>query len=307
MPMNSTRKYEESLAVGVVQTTIDAAQAWLPEADAPKMSEVEDDHVWMEICKAMRAFLDDGLKPRMVIFPELSLPRTRLNEFEHLVGALNIIAFTGVDYLLDYETKTARNQGIVFIPRGFFRDYPSRYCTRLVFGKTYPSPKEERKLKNLIYPWSFRGDQNVYIFDCACYGRVGVSICYDFMDIERALMFRHQIEHLFILAYNQDLGMFKSLADALSRTIYCNVVVCNTGYFGGSLAVSPYYEAYNRSLYAHDGRNLFTTQVVKLPVRDLINARNGEMPVTKIDKPATEIQKFKDPPPGLPASDYFPL
>jgi predicted amidohydrolase len=239
----------------------------------------------------------------MVVFPELSLPRTRLDEFEHLVGALNVIAFVGADYLLDYETKTARNQGIVFIPRGFFRDYPSRYCTRLVFGKTYPSRKEEQNLKNkLIQPWSFRGDQNVYIFDCDCYGRVGVSICYDFMDIERALMFRHQIEHLFILAYNKDLGMFKSLADALSRTIYCNVVVCNTGYFGGSLAVSPYYEAYNRSLYAHDGRNLFTTQVVKLPVQDLINARKGEMPMNKTDKPATEIQKFKDPPPGICAS-----
>ena len=109
------------------------------------------------------------------------------------------------------------------------------------------------------------------------------------------------------MQYNRDLGMFRSLADALSRTIYCNVVICNTGHFGGSLAVSPYYEANKRTLYAHDGRSLFTTQVVELPVRKLINARKGEMPIVKIDKPVTEVQEFKDPPPSLSASDYFPL
>ena len=124
------------------------------------------------------------------------------------------------------------------------------------------------------------------------YGRIGVSICYDFMDLERALMYRGKVHHLFVLAYNRDLGMFRSLADSLSRTVYCNVVVCNTGIYGGSVAVAPYYKSFKRTLYSHDGKGLFTTQVVNLPVRDLEQARCRQSQVR-------EKKIFKDPPPGV--------
>jgi len=294
--MNNPTFFEEKVAVGIVQTTIDYGQAWPSTAAHPKMSRVQDDHVWVEICKAMRAFQDDATKPRFVIFPELSIPRTRLDNFQHLVSALNVIAVVGADYHLEYKEKRARNQGIVFIPKGFFRKKPSRYCSQIIFGKTYASPKEKRNLQNLNPAWSFQGDHNVYVFDCEQFGRIGVSICYDFMDIERALMYRGKIQHLFVLAYNRDLGMFRSLADSLSRTVFCNVVVCNTGYFGGSLAVTPYYEAYRRTIYAHNGGGLFTTQVVELPVRGLILAKDGITPKTEKCK---VVQEFKDPPPGV--------
>jgi len=294
----SDRKYDETLAVGVVQTTIDASHAWRIGARSPAMSTEQDEHAWQEICRAMRAFQDDALRPRLVILPELSLPRTRLDDFEHLVIALNVIAVVGTDYRLNRYAHSARNEGIVFVPRGFFRSHPSRYCSRIVFGKTYPSPKEESKLQHLNPPWSFSGDHKVYIFDCEQYGRVGVSICYDFMDVERALMYRGKIHHLFVLAYNRDLGMFRSLADSLSRTVFCNVLVCNTGYYGGSLAVSPYYEAYRRTLFSHDGVGLFTTQVVQLPVRRLVRAQRRIVERSEVRK---TIQEFKDPPPGVPA------
>jgi hypothetical protein len=116
------------------------------------------------------------------------------------------------------------------------------------------------------------------------------------MDLERAVMYRDQIHHLFVLAYNRDLGMFRSLADSLSRTVFCNVIVCNTGFFGGSIAVSPYYEAHRRTLYSHDGKGLFTTQVIQLPIKGIQEARMGRTGSTKVLK---KIQEFKDPPPGL--------
>ena len=47
----------------------------------------------------------------IVILPELSLPRTRLADFEKLVCALNVIAFVGVDYRLNHTTRQARNEG----------------------------------------------------------------------------------------------------------------------------------------------------------------------------------------------------
>lgn len=294
--MVKTFEHEDTLAVGIVQTTLDARQAWKDVALSPRMSRAQDEHAWQEIRKALRAFQDGGCSPQIILLPELSLPRTRLDDFEELVSALNVMAIAGVDYHLNATNSTVQNQGIIFIPRGFFNGRPSRYCSRVVFGKTYGAPKEIAKLKNLPQSWTFVGDHNVYVFDCGRYGRFGVSICYDFMDIERSLIYRNKIEHLFVLAYNRDLGMFRSLADSLSRTVYCNVVVCNTGTYGGSLAVSPYYEAYRRKLFGHDGGGLFTAQVVQLPVRRLIEAIAGQVGERTVVR--TE-QEFKDPPPGL--------
>lgn len=293
--------YKKTLAVGVIQTTVDASRAWKEGAQTPAISAAEDEYAWQEIVKAMRAFQDDGVKPQLIVLPELSLPRTRLDDFERLVASLNVIAVAGIDYRLDIGSRTARNEGIVFVPRGFFRARPSRQCTRIIFGKTYVAPKEKDKLQRLKPPWTFEGDQNVYVFDCDEYGHFGVSICYDFMDIERALMYRGRIHHLIVIAYNRDLGMFRSLADSLSRTVFCNVIICNTGHYGGSLAVSPYYRAFKRTLYLHEGSPLFTTQVVQLPVSAFERVRRRVVEKEESGDP-NMIQIFKDPPPGWPSA-----
>jgi predicted amidohydrolase len=295
--MSYLSSHRKLLSLGIVQTTVDASKAWKEGASTPQMTAVQDEHVWTEIRKAFRAFRDGGEEPQILLFPELSIPRTRLAEFKHLVCSLNAIVIAGADYRLDHDAKTARNEGIVFIPNEFFTRKQSGYCSQILFGKTYPAPKERRDLLALTPPWEFCPDPTVYVFDCEAYGRVGVSICYDFMDVERALMYRGRIEHLFVLAYNRDLNMFRSLADSLSRTVYCNVVVCNTGYFGGSLAVSPYYEAYRRTLYEHGGGGLFTTQVLQLPVSALAQAARG---IVTTELKSKRVQEFKNPPPGVP-------
>src|SRR5271157_5533185 len=99
---NST--YENSLAVGVVQITVDASKAWKEGANTPAMSAAEDEHAWQEIAKAMRAFQENGVRPQLILLPELSLPRTRLADFERLVASLNVIAVAGVDYRLEHTS-----------------------------------------------------------------------------------------------------------------------------------------------------------------------------------------------------------
>lgn len=286
-------KYVDNLNVGIVQTTLQADLAWSNNSSIPKISKEQDNHVWLELCKAFRAFQDDHLTPRFVLIPELSLPRTRIVEFNRLVATLNVIAIVGVDYKLDRNNRTAMNQGLIFVPRNFFSNKPSMRCTTISFGKAYPAPKELTKLQS-IKPnsWSFVGDNDVYIIDCEEYGNVGISICYDFMDIERALMYRGRIQHLFVLAHNKDINLFQSIANSLSRTVYCNVVVCNTGFFGGSFVVSPFYDPWDRTLFQHNGQMLYTTQVVPIPVRGIIDAQKG---VIKDGKK----QIWKEPAPGV--------
>lgn len=284
----------ETLTLGVIQTTLDSGAAWSVSSGEPKITASEDSRAWHEIRRAMRALADHDDQPRIVLLPELALPRTRLHDFERLVCSMNVLAIVGVDYRLNHRTKSAKNEGLVLVPKNFWKRAPSRYAARVWFGKRDPAPAEAYGFTKYVPPWSFHADPNVYVFDAGPFGRIGVSICYDFMDIERALLYRGRIHHLFVIAYNRDVKLFESLAVSLSRTIFCNVVVCNTGYFGGSLVVSPYYEAFKRVGYSVDGGKIFTAQCVQLPVRDLHEAIHG-----RDTKPKAT---YKHLPPGFTAN-----
>lgn len=284
----------EAFTLGVIQTTLDSAVAWNASSGSPRISASEDGRAWHEIRRAMRALADHDDQPRIILLPELALPRTRLDDFERLVCSMNALTIIGVDYRLDHRTKSAKNEGLVLVPRNFWKRTPSRYAARVWFGKRDPAPAEASGFKKYASPWAFHADPNVYVFDAGPYGRIGVSICYDFMDIERALLYRGRVHHLFVIAYNRDVKLFESLAVSLSRTVFCNVVVCNTGYFGGSLVVTPYYEAFKRIGYSVDGGELFTAQCVQLPVRDLDAAIHG--------RDTGPSATYKHLPPGFTAS-----
>ena len=66
---------------------------------------------------------------------------------------------------------------------------------------------------------------------------------------------------------------FYYLAEAISRIVFCNVVICNTGFYGGSIAFAPYFEDYKRYVYKHEGGNLYTNQIILLPVAGLYIAQ----------------------------------
>ncbi|MCO4856497.1 carbon-nitrogen hydrolase family protein [Herbaspirillum sp. WGmk3] len=278
----------DSVTIGIIQTTLDARAAWNESSD-PKIGIREDNRAWHEIRRAMKALRDQDDQPQIVLLPELALPRTRLDDFQRLVCSMNVLAIVGVDYRLDHTANSAKNEGLVLVPRNIWRKRPSRYASRIWFGKHTAAPAESDGLKKYSPPWSFNGDENVYAFDAGPFGRFGVAICYDFMDIERALLYRGRVHHLIVLAYNRDIKMFESLAVSLSRTVYCNVIVCNTGYYGGSLLVSPFYEAHKRIGYSIDGGSLFSAQSVTLPIQGLDDAIHGR----------SDPKNYKHLPPGF--------
>lgn len=284
----------ETLTLGVIQTTLDYKAAWNASSGEPKISAAEDSRAWHEIRRAMRALADHDDQPRIILLPELALPRTRLVDFERLVCSMNALVIVGVDYRLNHQTKSAKNEGLVLVPKNFWKRKTSRYAARVWFGKRDPAPAEASGFNEYVPPWAFQADPNVYVFDAGPYGRIGVSICYDFMDIERALLYRGRVHHLFVIAYNRDVKLFESLAVSLSRTVFCNVVICNTGYYGGSLVVSPYHDAVKRVGYSVGGGRIFTAQCVQLPVRDLDAAIRG-----CDTKP---VPTYKHLPPGFTAS-----
>jgi predicted amidohydrolase len=274
----------KSLNVGLIQTSLDHESAW--GKVGPPMSPLEQTLAWEEIQRCLRSFRSCEPRPHLVLIPELSVPRGRLNDLRRASGALGSLIVAGVDYRLDYVKRTACNEAVVLIPTGWMKQEPSRAVSMMTVGKTYPAEREAALLKTAR--WKYEYSPNFWIFEGGEAGRFGLSICYDFLDLERALMYKEQIQHLAVVAYNRDVDSFRYMAESLARTVYCNVVICNTGHFGGSLAITPYYHPWERTVYRHNGSRMLTSQVIQLPVQPLITAQAGKA------RPKT----FKSLPPG---------
>lgn len=258
----------EWLRVGLVQTGIHPC-AW---DDGAKMSQTEEEAAIAEIRTLMGAFQGPEAAD-IILLPELAVPRGWERELRKLAERLKAVIVAGVDYCM-LPDGGVRNEAIVIIPSTWREKRIGRATVSRRIGKTYAAESEKTALESANL--TFKAEPSVWLFDGGAYGSFGVALCYDFLDLERAAMYRKRIQHLFVLSFNRDSNSFTHMAEALARTVYANVVVCNCGHYGGSLAVSPYRNPPKRLIYRHDGASLSTVQTFSIPVRSLVeHQRDG--------------------------------
>lgn len=277
-----------TIRVGLIQTDVDFEAAW---GGASRMSAAEAGNSWGEIKRGFRSFIDEKGLPNIVLIPELSVPRDRVADLRRYARRLNAVVIAGLDYRIDRRNKILTNQAVVIVPSNLGGTRRSgKVATRYV-GKTFPSEAEKDAIAGAGY--RFGGDPHFFRFDSDILGSFGIAICYDLMDLERALFYKGFVQHLFVLAYNRDITSFYHLAESLSRTMYASVVICNTGHFGGSVAVAPYYHPWKRTIYRHEGAGLSTSQVIEIPARAIKLAQLGA------DVKRTDSFRLKALPPGF--------
>lgn len=279
---------EKLLNIGIIQAIVDSNLAW---SDTPQMDVYEANAIWRQIQAAFASFqeMSDTKKPDIVVIPELAVAtyfESRIKSYAQKIGA---IVVAGLDFK-QYDNNRVSNRAIFYVPR----DWPHGKqvgkvkATSFYFGKRFAS-QEETKIINQDWNMSFVPCNEFYIVDLAGYGKLGVSICADFYDIERYAIYKGRIQHLLIIANNKDIKSFYFLAEAISRLVYCNVVICNSGHYGGSVCFTPAKHEYQRYSYKHEGHDLFTTQIVSIPVDALWKAQSEDMDA---------LNGFKNPPPG---------
>lgn len=265
---------EKYLKVGIVQCIVNSKLLW---NNSCQMDLFEANVVWKQVLSAFASFqeMSGTNRPDIIILPELavsSLYESRLKKYALSVGA---IVIAGLDFNMLGDNKI-ENRALFYIPR----DWPKSKNVGTVrtqsfyFGKRYASQEEKEGFKR--WGVNFSPCNEFYIVDLAEYGKLGVAICADFYDIERYAIYKGRIQHLLIIANNKDVKSFYFLAEAMSRLVFCNVIICNSGLYGGSICFTLSKNDFERYRYKHEGHELFTTQIVDLPVEALFKAQNGD-------------------------------
>ena len=270
------------LKIAVIQTVLNPDYAWRHSIN---INHTAEEKIYQEIKKGFSILNDHMMKPNIVLLPELSVPHGYLNNLMSLCRSIGAVVIAGLDF--DVVDMRVCNRAVILIPNTW-PDVARRSTVvrKAYFGKTYFSSEERdlfRKFNRTPNP-----DPTTYILDAGPFGNIGVAICSDFFDIERFIIYRGRIHHLIVISLNRDTNSYYFLAEAISRLIYCNVIICNGGFYGDSLVFSPYKKDYKRIVYRHGGQNLFTTQVVDLPVFSLDLAQRMQ----------SSDANFKSPPPN---------
>lgn len=292
----------EQLYVGVIQTSLHADAAWVDDESGDwqscvRMSEIEERRAKREVRHFLASLRGLDRLPDIILLPELSVPLGFESKLRKAAERLESIVIAGLDYRIETAEPipTVSNEALVIVPRRLRGRQIARHTQVRRVGKTYPAPAEKVKLQSIKgASVAFLAHPTVWIFESPDLGKFAVAVCYDFMDLDRIVMYRNKIQTLFVLAYNRDTTSFDHLAEALSRMLFCNVVICNCGQFGGSLAVSPFREPYRRTIYRHSGQGLPHAQLVQLPLAALMAHQQG-----------TPHKDLKSLPPGF--DDVVPL
>ena len=287
--MNASSNMEEYLRIGLIQTSLDQDLAWNMKSGVPiTMSQTEELRVWNEIKRGFNSLKSepDNNRPHIIILPELTVPLSKESELQRIAGRVGSVIIAGLDFH-ECDNDMVENKAVVFIPKSWPDLSSFGGVSKFYFGKTFFSAEEKEYFNaksKYGKPWPA-----MYVLEAGKFGRIGVAICSDFFDIERFLIYRGNIHHMIVIAHNKDVKSYYFLAEVISRLVYCNVVICNTGFYGGSIVFSLYKEEYKRYIYKHEGGKLFTTQILNLPVKTLHDAQIS---------PSEKDGIFKAKPPG---------
>ena len=286
-----------TMFVGVIQTSLDYEAAWVDGEngswqDCVRMSALEELRAKKEIRHYLASLRNLDRRADIVLLPELAVPIGFERQLKRAAETLEAIVIAGLDYRIDSAAPvpTVSNEAVIIVPRKLNGKRIARRTEIRRVGKTYPSPSEKKKFLTISGGVEFKPNPTIWIFKSPDLGDFAVAVCYDFMDLDRIVLYRNRIQTLFVLAYNRDTTSFDHLAEAIARMVFCNVVVCNCGRYGGSLAVSPFRKPSRRTVYRHSGQKLPNAQLIELPLATLKACQSNS---------GQDESEFKSLPPGF--------
>lgn len=272
--MNNEKNLNKILKIGILQAKVDVNIAWKDNQGniQQNLNNTSEKYLIEQFKRAFKYFKNDNNHADIILLSEYTIPLSYISELENYAKSLNSVIIGGLDLLVDSK-KNVLNKGVIIIPNNWESGQESKYTNISYFGKVYLTKVERNWFntlkKNQLITGDFVPTEELIIVNTGKFGNIGIVICADIYDIERIAKYKGIIQHLFVIAYNRDVRTFKVHAESISKMLMCNVVICNNGFYGDSLAFSPYKENYKKLVYEVSGCNIFNAQKIELTCSDL--------------------------------------
>ncbi len=262
-------------------------------------------HVYSEARVAVGDGRDRGGRPYpgMIVFPEWYVDRGRIRDLRRFSMQSGIAILCG---LLPYELPRAvpvvrdvrkvglrclANEAVLIMPgsetRGT-RQSSSSHCKDYEFDlpaevyqfsirKCVPAVSEVGLLKALedVFPstdWRFACGDAWKCFFHPKWGNFVVTICADVLTSGEWEDLKGSLDHIFILACNQDIDLYEQVTWAKGYELYSNAITVNHGIYGGTTVWTPKHE-YRKEIFRVRGSQKGLAIPVSVPVKDLRVAR----------------------------------
>jgi len=183
----------------------------------------------------------------IIIWPELAIHQDDMDILIQLSRKTHAIVFAGLGFVHQQSIKGPNNLAVWIVPR----KHNGNQNEILRYQGKFHMMKDE--VIAGIQPWRpyqlMIELQHPKFPDAKGFMLTG-SICYDATDIKLSADLTNKSNAYLIPALNRDVNTFDNMVEALHYHMYQHVVLVNTGEFGGSYAMAPYKESYDR-LIAH--------------------------------------------------------
>lgn len=274
---------KDTIRVTVAQTIHESNK----NKDFQSLLDIENGMKYIRPAEALREFqkslkVAKSTEADFLIFPELFFPKEYLyKQIAKEAEESRIIILGGQEWNQTYERngkKIIRNNGFIAIPSVLEKQSPKPKEKPIIiqFPKIYPSPGEESFVKDCGY--EFESGSRLYLFKSKILGNWAILICYDYLNLPFHTLLQSKIQTLFVIAHNRDTRYYLSLSDSLHRMLFCNVIVCNTGYYGGSHAFTPYRDPNKRNVYQVIGNKIDATVTLELPLKSIYEEQKNIRP-----------------------------
>ena len=270
-----------------------------------------------------------GQSPDLVVFPELAVPQPEARTVRDLVAKTGIASLAGLYwrqlkpvYAARGSTYAARswfvNEAELALPVGhdepgptsvrWYRvrkPLPAHIESGLAAALSCRPRGQEGRRSGERVRWAMLRGRRWYRFLHPDWGDFTVAICADLLDAAPWRSLKGEILHLFMVAFNRDVGLFDALTWVRAYENFANVVTVNDGRYGGSVLWTP--KRHHRRELGHlRGSDLSVIADVRVPVKSLFQQQKlGVDQAERLSRAEwlgasrEQEDEFKAPPPGF--------